>query len=289
VRTRQSLPGAYDVEVTTNNEGLRGPLDVHTEKTAGTTRIAVFGCSQTFGTGVADDETYSAQLARRLPAVEVLNFGVGGYGTDQMLLYYESEGTRFAPDVVILAFAFYHLERNVAAFRYFAKPHFALAPDGTLHLLGTPVPGPDMVAREESFPRPLPIIDQSVLLRWAWKGVLRRQERALYKSDSGAWQLTRALIRRFARAVRTAGAHLVVLNVDHGAPEIDAAMSALTRELQIVFVNAGAALARIESRHLDRLRLRGDPHFNAAGHRVIAETLQEHLGAGGMLRVDSVQ
>ena len=98
------------------------------------TRIAVFGCSQTFGSGVEDDETFSARLAVSLRGVEVLNFGVHGYGTDQMLLRWEREGVAYAPDVVVLAFAYYHLDRNITGFRFYAKPHFILEPGGALRL-----------------------------------------------------------------------------------------------------------------------------------------------------------
>ena len=81
----------------------------------------------------------------------------GGFGTDQMLLYWEHEGVRFRPDVVVLAFAFYHLERNLAAFRFFAKPRFVLGPDGGLALRGTPVPTPAAVLERGDRPRPPPL------------------------------------------------------------------------------------------------------------------------------------
>jgi hypothetical protein len=116
LRTRRAKPRSFDVEVAINQAGLRGAREVTRAKTPGVTRIAIFGCSQTFGAGVVEEETFAAQLAATLPGVEVLNFGVGGYGTDQMLLYLESEGLAWAPDVVVLAFAYYHIERNQYGF-----------------------------------------------------------------------------------------------------------------------------------------------------------------------------
>src|SRR5262249_24880550 len=62
VHARSVHPGSYDVMNTIDAQGLRGVRDVAREKTPGVTRIAVFGCSQTFGSGVADDETFSARL-----------------------------------------------------------------------------------------------------------------------------------------------------------------------------------------------------------------------------------
>lgn len=55
---RHYRPGAFDAMVSTNAAGLRGTADVAETKAAGTTRIAVFGCSQTFGGVVNDDETF---------------------------------------------------------------------------------------------------------------------------------------------------------------------------------------------------------------------------------------
>src|SRR5262249_51774194 len=92
---RNSQPGAFDVEAHTTVDGIRGRAAIERARTPGRTRIAVFGCSQTFGGEVEDDQTYSARLASELAGVEVLNFGVHGYGTDQMLLRYERDGTPY--------------------------------------------------------------------------------------------------------------------------------------------------------------------------------------------------
>src|SRR4030095_261544 len=156
ISVRSVHPGSYDVMVTTNPQGLRGARPALRPRRPGTTRVAVFGCSQTFGSGVQDDETFRARLEASLHDVEVLNFGVHGYGTDQMLLRWEREGVDYAPDVVVLAFAYYHLGRNVTRFRFYAKPRFALAGDGALRLEGVPPPPPHTLARHGSPTAPLP-------------------------------------------------------------------------------------------------------------------------------------
>jgi len=55
------------------------------------------------------EETYHKQLENRLAEslgqpVQVLNAGVGGWGTDQEAIFYLAEGFRYQPDVVLLAF-----------------------------------------------------------------------------------------------------------------------------------------------------------------------------------------
>src|SRR5262245_20239427 len=65
--------------------GLRGSEIA--EKSAGRTRILTLGDSYTFGSGVADDETFSAVLEKELgpERVEVVNAGVPGYGIFQFV------------------------------------------------------------------------------------------------------------------------------------------------------------------------------------------------------------
>ncbi len=272
-QTRSARPGAFDVAVSINAQGLRGRTPVALAKTPGVTRIAVFGCSQTFGSGVEDEETFSARLAAALPGVEVLNFGVHGFGTDQMLLRWEREGARYAPDIVVLAFAYYHLDRNVSGFRFFAKPRFVLGPGGALELVGVPVPTPEALAVSVADAPPWPLADHSVLLRWLWSRELRRRDAALYRADGPAWDVTVAMIRRFADTVHRAGAQMILLNIDEDAPWLSDPLGRLAAELRITFADAERALGEPRSRGI-RLRLPLDPHWNAQGHAVLAEVLR---------------
>ena len=93
----------YDVAVSTNSEGLRGgESESSIEK-----KVLVLGDSFAFGVGVEDNETFSEVLERKISEkedVEVVNAGVGGYGTDQELLYLKEDGLRLNPEVVIVAF-----------------------------------------------------------------------------------------------------------------------------------------------------------------------------------------
>lgn len=101
-----------------NRWGFRGP-DWTLAKPAGTLRIAVLGDSMTEAQQVPEDQTFCAvierMLKRDLPLpptsrfhsvrnVEVMNFGVDGYGTAQELLTLEHDVWRFSPDVIVLAF-----------------------------------------------------------------------------------------------------------------------------------------------------------------------------------------
>src|SRR5262249_36197114 len=67
-------------------------------------RVLMLGDSFTEGVQVGEGDVVSAQLERIDPRLEVLNAGVGGYGTVQEYLYLRNEGLRFRPDLVLVMF-----------------------------------------------------------------------------------------------------------------------------------------------------------------------------------------
>lgn len=94
-----------------NNDGIRTETPQQTypqAPTAGRLRIALFGDSHTHGDGAHYLSTWGSKLQQKLlesgKKVEVLNFGVGGYGMDQAYLRYLEIGVKYEPDVVIFGF-----------------------------------------------------------------------------------------------------------------------------------------------------------------------------------------
>jgi len=89
-----------------NQEGYRD-RSRHVEKAPGTYRVAVFGDSMTEAVQVNLNQTFTyiaeEKLQHERQNVEVLNFGVNGYGPLQELLLFKEEGPRYRPDLVILA------------------------------------------------------------------------------------------------------------------------------------------------------------------------------------------
>ena len=68
----------------------------------GVVRIVTVGDSFTHGDEVADQETWQAELERLDPRLEVLNLGVGGYGTDQAFLRWRRDGAPRGGQIAIL-------------------------------------------------------------------------------------------------------------------------------------------------------------------------------------------
>jgi|GEM_PF-513548 len=135
-----------DKTLNTNSRGLRGTREFPYQQDSDRLRVIVLGDSFTFGDEVSDDETYAHYLQQMLPEAEVINMGVHGYGHDQMLILLREEGVRYRPDVVILGFNSFDMERNVLGFRDYAKPKFEVGEEG-LQLTNSPVASPEEILR----------------------------------------------------------------------------------------------------------------------------------------------
>jgi hypothetical protein len=92
-----------------NHLGFRG-RETTVEKPAGTRRILMLGDSFTMGKGVQDNETFSVLIERQLQpvlascgggAVEVLNGGVDSYAPILSYLQFTRELARLSPDLVV--------------------------------------------------------------------------------------------------------------------------------------------------------------------------------------------
>jgi hypothetical protein len=109
------------------------------EKPPNTFRVAVLGDSFIEAFQVPDEKTFCGALERELNdratpgggRVEVLNFGVSGYGTAQELLMFRHYAGDYQPDLVLLAFfAGNDLRNNTAELEpYKVRPFFRLEQD----------------------------------------------------------------------------------------------------------------------------------------------------------------
>jgi hypothetical protein len=226
-------------------QALRNPGRVFSATPQGdTVRIALFGDSFTQSLPlISVEESWGFLLERRLRGrgvpVEVLNFGVGGYGVDQAYLRWEHDGKRYNPHVVVLGFFPDDAVRNLRIFRSagtpWTKPRFVQS-DDTLTLVNYPV------VPLESVTRALQAMDSSQLglydsyyraqrhnyaLTWWRLSRLFGFAEALVKESGwargrGEWSfdfsgeaapLTMAIVRRFKRSARTAGATFVILSI----------------------------------------------------------------------------
>ncbi len=192
-------PMAKGARVSTNSRGIRGTREHAFLKSRDRLRIVTLGDSFTFGEEVSDGENFPSYLETLVPAAEVINMGVGGYGHDQISLYLEREGVKYGPDLIVLGFIAEDIERNRLRFRDYWKPRFSLRGE-TLELETRSIPTVDETLRKEFLRvKAFDLFDMVVTLYRYRTGYNRKREQ----------QITEKILDRIVDVGVTADARVV--------------------------------------------------------------------------------
>ncbi len=96
--------GGYDISI--NSQGLR---DYEHNYNKSKTRILVLGDTISFGTGLDYNSTFPHLLENKFNSggygIEVINTGVNGYQPSQEYAYYQNEGYKYNPDMILIGIA----------------------------------------------------------------------------------------------------------------------------------------------------------------------------------------
>ncbi len=123
---------------TANSKGIRGNREYELIPPGNTVRISSFGDSFTHCDDVRNEDTWQEMLNSASANLEVLNFGVGGYGLDQSFLRYQQQGILNNSNIILIGFMSDDINRNVSVFRPFyyattglplAKPRYTIEND----------------------------------------------------------------------------------------------------------------------------------------------------------------
>jgi hypothetical protein len=238
--------GHANAENRINSQGLRSDREYLPEPPEGVLRVAAFGDSFVYGNEVANDYAWPYLVESGFDEIEMLNYGVGGYGLDQALLRYRSDKNTLSPHVVLIGFIPDDIRRVVNVYQRFAstnngiftKPRFALAADGVLQLMPSPIktledwrpiidePGTVREwGRHDQWYEPLvyenPLYDVSASVRLLSTAWIRLDNRyfdrdRLFVSDqfnpaATAFKLQMAIFRSFVAEAAANGSHALIL------------------------------------------------------------------------------
>ncbi|MEZ4298762.1 MAG: SGNH/GDSL hydrolase family protein [Polyangiaceae bacterium] len=208
------------------------------EKPADTLRIAIIGDSFPAAYSVSMEKSFWGVMEKKLGEcgalggrkVEVLNFGVGGYGQAQELLMLRSRVWKYDPDIVLLAFFggndLLDNEREVAPAKSGVPPYFVLK-DGQLVLddsFKSRIPGPTALAFRNTVADVVNHVELLLLVKMAMAAAERRKthipnsrpkdlgmpDRLVFQVPTEpamirAWDVTEALLRQIHSEVKAKG------------------------------------------------------------------------------------
>jgi hypothetical protein len=112
--------------IKSNSSGIRSDREYDLLPPPDVLRIAAFGDSFTHCEDVGNKETWEVFMESLINGLEVLNFGVNGYGLDQAYLRYLKDGQRYKPDMVFIGFITDDISRHSNNFRPFVRPNTRL-------------------------------------------------------------------------------------------------------------------------------------------------------------------
>lgn len=254
-----------------NAKGLRD-TDYPYERVPGKRRILVLGDSLVFGWGVDQGDAFPKVLEGMLPATEVINAGVAGYGTDQELLWFRSEGVRYRPDLVILLMCGNDDSENHSSlvYMFYPKPRFTLSERGALVLTNVPVPPPPMSLRLEAW-----VLRHSRMANQAHRLLTNAFPGEPLKGDGYA--LTLALVDELRSEVTGIGTRFLVATTSrfwqYEGPNAKGGYAELVRALRrrgFPTLDIDAA----EGYAVDAVTIKDDGHWNALGHRFVAREVE---------------
>jgi lysophospholipase L1-like esterase len=309
----EKLGLSYEIRI--NSKGLRDREHTY-ERTQGTFRILLLGDSMAWGWGVGVEETYADLLEREL-GVEVINAGVPGWSTDQELWWFESEGIRYQPDLVLLVLVMNDLNGNEKTSMYgYEKPRWVRSSNGEWGVENLPALNETarFEMRRTSWWRWLS--SRSAIVQALQRrdyAELRRETRrnarsspnhsrsrdvdGKTRSDIEPGGVTHLLLGRLHAKCAEIGATLVAFTLPHyhdagllvpeRRREIPSTPRPFSTDLSLALAAAGGTLGfrtlSLDQALLDavgkglRLALPQDPHPGVEGHRVIADELARQL------------
>ena len=273
----------FDVSYTTNASGFRDrPRDGSIDGAG--YRVLLYGDSEVFGWGVAEESRFSNLLERTLPFLEVWNRAIPAYGLDQQLLSYEwSDADPYADEVVFFV-STATLDRShhdVLSGR--PKPMFV--EDGNDGLRRVP-PGPVGATRWlYRFVSPLYLPQ---FLNRRVRVLRERLALARTKRETGEGpDVSQRRVGDLEKKLLTLGRGIAA-DRGHRMTILAALPTEMRGDLRAFCVVNGIGFLAVDRERLSRDHTFGihDPHWTAGGHRLVAEQIRSQAGWDRIARPD---
>lgn len=253
-------------------------------------RVALIGDSNAFSFEVPYEDSWGHHLQQFLgDDVQVLNFGVDGYGIDQMYLRYLRDVRPWKPQLVVLGFVGQDFMRTMAVYPfvsfgwpgYLAKPRFAIE-NGELELLNVPLPSPEEILETRRIDQ-LPFVEYDLgygSQDWRWRFDHGPLLLRFLTSVSSRWPiqdprvsegatlaLNTRLLTRIAESAAQAGSVVLAVDMDGSVSGYEALVRDAFARAQLSVFDVTSCLSEVPA---DRRKVASEHHFTGPANRAIA-------------------
>ena len=264
MRPNHSFVWTFDNQALTNRSNSQG-FRSNNDFDAGDRRfkLAFVGDSFTFGTGVAYDDSFPALVEKAAPDRVSWNFAMPGFGVDQVWLSARYQALPLKPDLLVVGLINADFERSLAPYRRlegFAKPAFKLV-NGRLTLRTAESP-PNVLMQ---------YLDESSRVWAVWQRAVRWV--GIHYSRGEYWTLNQAIIDSLREDCSKGGVPVLFVYIPIKGLQPFEALPAYMRRTGAAYIDL------TEQRPVPprSIYLRTDNHLSAAGHRYVANLIEQWL------------
>lgn len=302
---RQSANGLYR----SSRQGVRTQrVGESIERNTDKKLVALVGDSFTFGEEVSYEETWGARLERLLSGrVQVLNFGVPGYGIDQIYLRYMRDVRIWKPDLVLFGFISNDVVRSTLVYPFlmfpewempYSKPRFLRIPSG-LQLINTPTIRPEQVFAAgritdlpslaydggyRAFEWEYGWVHRSDLVRFVQARFPRWSRLNEGPTEESMVLLSRDILHQFMAQVKTEGSQALLLYLPSSAGDFSPAGGqptlgkALLESVGAPYIDPTPCLLDVASSN--RFIRTGNGHYSVEGNQAVASCVADYIMQG---------
>jgi hypothetical protein len=226
-------------------------------------KIAFVGDSFTYGTGVSEEEAYPGVVSAAARNRVSWNFGMPGFGVDQMWLSTRYQALPLKPDLLIVGLINVDFERSQAAFRRFegfAKPTFRLV--GSRLVQRTTESAPNFIMQ---------YLDERSRVWSMWIGAKRWF--GLQYGYGEYWTLNQAIIAAIREDCRKAGVPVLFAYIPAKGMKPFPSLRAYMERTGAAYIDL------TEQRPVPppSIYLRHDSHLSVEGHRYVGNLIDSWI------------
>jgi hypothetical protein len=267
-------------------------------------RLALVGDSFVFAEQVRFEDSWGHLLESSSGGrLQVLNFGVGGYGVDQAYLRFKKDALAWKPDVAVLAFPLTDLFRSMTVYTFIEWPHWdmpfskprIIRENGALRTLNLPTLSPLAIFEKTSIHQ-LPFLefdigyrrhewewgvaDAALAKRWLFSFLPRYVERNTHTSDQELIEVNRAILLEFARLAKENGVQPIIAYLP-GKPEIlrlkrgdSTHGQRIMQRIGVPYLDTTPCLMELDP---EAAYIVNDPHYSPRGNAAVAKCIARAL------------